>query len=302
MKRKAVIQLAFRGFRYYLSEAVKNLWYNKIMAATSIVTVIGCLTLFGLFIIIGLNINNITYQVEDQCEIAAYLTLDCSNETAASILQQISLLPNVEYAFLETGREAFDNYKLSLGEKSVALEGIDPDKWLPPSIRITPKDISSMEELVGGLEKIEGVDDVVYSQDLITNISNATSEIRRICIIAAIILAIIAVFIISNTIKLDVHARQQEIHIMKYVGATDWFIRWPFIIEGIIVGILGALASIFITSLGSAAIVNSISAFFPFKFLAPGEMLSIITSVLAGFGVFMGALGSLIAVRKHLHV
>lgn len=303
MKRKVVITLAFNGFRYYLSESFKSIWYNKPMAITSIITVMGCLLLFGFFMVLGLNINYITEQVEDQCEIQVYLPMEATAENEQAVLNAIKAIPGIGTVTFETREQAYENYKGMLGEKAVVLEGLDPANFLPASCRIVPEDVTQIAVLIDALKKVEGIDEVVTATDTIDNIISATAFIRMGCIISTLLLAIIAVFIITNTIKLDIHARQKEIHIMKYVGATDWFIRWPFIIEGIIVGLIGAGISILILGSAISASFNAITANFQaFKILETSVIMPIIVVVLVAFGALIGALGSTIAIRKHLKV
>ena len=303
MRRRVVTKLAFRGFKYYISEAFKSIWYNKLMAITSVITVMGCLLLFGFFLIVGINVNYITSQIEDQCEVQAYLPISYDDIQSNAVCEAIKANPNVKSVTLETKQQAFDNYSNTLGEDANVMEGLDPENFLPASLRIVPKDLSTLDELVSELTSIEGVEEVINHRETVNNVINVTSIIRKGCMLFTLMLAVIAIFIISNTIKLDVHARQREIHIMKYVGATDWFIRWPFIIEGIIVGIIGAIFAIIITLLVSSFALNSLSAFASiFKLRSVSQTMPQVGGILILFGTVIGALGSLVAVRKHLQV
>ena len=302
-KRKVVITLAFRGFRYYCSEAFKSMWYNKLMAFTSVVTVMGCLLLFGFFTVLGLNINHMTRQVESQCEVHAFLPMDATDKQEKATFEKIKTLESVNEVTFVTREEAYEDYKEILGVKSVALSGLDPKEFLPASCRIVPKDVAAVEALCQEIEAIEGVDEVVTQMDTIDGIVKATSFLRHGCIICTILLAIIAVFIITNTIKLDIHARAKEIHIMKYVGATDWFIRWPFIIEGILVGIIGGIVSLSLLCAALTYVLGATSEYFgALSLLTLSQMRPVLIAVLIIFGAVIGALGSAIAVRKHLKV
>lgn len=296
--------MAFNGFRYYLSESFKSIWYNKPMAITSIITVMGSLLLFGFFMIIGLNINYITEQVEQQCEIQAYLPMESTSEQEQQAFEAIKKIEGIGTVVFETREQAYENYKVMLGDKAVVLDSLDPGDFLPASCRISPEDVKDIYTLVEKIKQVPGVDEVVTPMDTIKSIISATNVIRWGCVFSTILLALIAVFIITNTIKLDIHARQKEIHIMKYVGATDWFIRWPFIIEGIIVGIIGAVISLTLLWISVTAIINGIAAsnFNAFKLLGAGSIMPLLSVVLFVFGGLIGALGSLIAVRKHLRV
>ncbi|MBO4897588.1 MAG: permease-like cell division protein FtsX [Clostridia bacterium] len=295
--------MAFRGLKYYCSEAFKNIWYNKLMAITSIITVMSCLLIFGFFLVVQLNLNDITKQLEGQCEIQAFMPQEYNDEQAKQVCDKISVLPNVKSAILETRQQAYDNYKDTLGTAANVMENINPEEFLPASCKIRPNDISQLNELEAQVSAIEGVEEVINRRDTVNGVISVNSIIRNGCIIFAVLLALIAVFIISNTIKLDVHARQREIHIMKYVGATDWFIRWPFIIEGIIVGFLGAVVAILITLLISSLLLNALDSFGNiFQFRSSSDTMPLVSVVLLLFGVVIGALGSLVAVRKHLQV
>lgn len=303
MKRRVVMKLAFRGFKYYLSEAFKSIWYNKLMAITSVITVMGCLLLFGFFLIVGINVNYITSQIEGQCEVQAYVPITYDDAQSNAVCEAIKALPNVKSATLETKQQAFDNYSKSLGEDANVMEGLDPNNFLPASCRIVPEDLTKLDELVSTLKTVDGVEEVINHRETVNNVINVTSIIRKGCMLFTFMLAIIAVFIISNTIKLDVHARQREIHIMKYVGATDWFIRWPFIIEGVIVGIIGALFAILITFAVSSIALSSLTVFSSiFKLRSVSQTMPQVSGILILFGAVIGALGSLVAVRKHLQV
>ena len=297
--------MAFRGFKYYCSEALKNIWYNKLMAITSIITVMSCLLILGFFLVVQLNLTNMTKQLEAQCEIQAIMPQTYDDEQAKAVCDEIAKLPNVKSATLETRQQAYDNFKETLEESADVMDSIDPQEFLPPSCKIVSTDLKMLNDLETEVSKIQGVEKVVNRRDTVNGVLSFNTIIRNGCIIFATLLALIAVFIISNTIKLDVHARQREIHIMKYVGATDWFIRWPFVIEGIIVGILGAVIAIIITYILSTIIINALNGFGMgnlFKLTATSDTMPLVSLVLFLFGTIIGALGSLVAVRKHLQV
>lgn len=295
--------MAFRDLRYYCSEAFKSIWYNIPMAVTSVITVMGCLLLFGFFLVLGLNINHITRQVEAQCEIQAFMPMSANADEEQAAFNAVKAIPGIGEVIFETRDEAYANYKEMLGEKAVVLNDLNPADFLPASCRITPADVTTIPALIEQIEKIQGIEEVVTPTDTIDSIISTTSVVRKGCIICTILLAIIAVFIITNTIKLDINARQKEIHIMKYVGATDWFIRWPFIIEGIFVGLIGSIISITLLSFAISFVVQAATAnFSAFKLLSFGATMPWIVGVLLVLGTFIGALGSLIAVRKHLQV
>ena len=301
--------MGFRGFRYYCSEALKCLWFNKLMAATSIITIVGCLLLFGFFLVIGINVNYITEQIQGQCEVQAFLPVDASPETENAVLEKIKALPNVASVTFESRSQAFEEYKNTLGDNSVVMEGLDPNTFLPSSYRIVPSDLTQLDSLCDALSQIPEIEDVSNHRDTVNNVISVTSVIRRGCIIFTVLLAIIAVFIISNTIKLDVHARQKEIHIMKYVGATNALVPLPFVIEGLTMGLLSGILTAAATIGGYAYIVQLSPTLGGLWQMLMGTALvplenvwpTILTYSLAG-GALVGGLGSMFSIRKHLNV
>ena len=292
--------MAFRELRYYLGEACKSLWYNRIMTLTSIVTVTGCLLLFGVFMLFSININYIADQVMAQCEVQAFISKDSTDADLQRVKSQIEQLDNIEAVEAETQEQAFRNLQEMLGETA---SGLDDGTFLRPSCIIAIKDLSLVLETVDQIAEIEGVEEVKNRQDIVNGLLATERAVRIGGIIAMIFLSIIAIFIISNTIKLAVHARSREINIMKYVGATDWFIRWPFIIEGIIIGFIGGGIALLLSSLGYNWVISAMTGFLNvFDLKTMSSLIGLLTAALMLFGGFMGAIGSLIAIRRHLKV
>jgi len=292
--------LAFRELRYYLGEACKSLWYNRIMTLTSIVTVTGCLLLFGVFMLFSININYISDQVMAKCEMQAFINEASSEADLARVKAEIEKLDNVASVTAETQEQAFANLKEMLGDSAA---GLDDGSFLRPSCIIALKDLSLAIETVDQIAAINGVEEVKNRQDIVNGLLAAERAVRIGGIIAMLFLSIIAVFIISNTIKLAVHARSREINIMKYVGATDWFIRWPFIIEGIIIGFIGGGIALLLSTIGYNWVVSAMIGFLNiFELKSMSSLIALLSTSLLLFGGIMGALGSLIAIRRHLKV
>ncbi len=302
MSRKACIALALRGVKYYFGEALKSIWHNGLMTFASVVTVTGCLLLFGVFLLFSININYITRQIEQQCDVRAVIDLGYTEVQAGEVAEQVKLVQNVDDVTVETREEAYENYREMLRDDAAALDGLEPD-FMPHSLKITLFDITQSDMVIEEVSSFEGVTEIVDRKDILEKIVSFTSMVRSASFYAMIILSAIAVFIISNTIKLAVHAREKEIHIMKYVGATDWFIRWPFIIEGIIVGLVGAGITILAVVGGYTTLYGAFGSFLDVFTIKPmSEMLSTVVLTITAFGGVMGALGSLIAVSRHLDV
>lgn len=270
------------------------------MTLTSIVTVTGCLLLFGVFLLFSVNITHIADQVMAQCEMQAYIGKDTTEADLMRVKGEIEKIDNVLSVSTETQEQAFENCKEMLGETAA---GLKDGSFLRPSCIISLKDLSLSRDTVDKISQISGVEEVKNRQDIVDQLLNIARIIRWAGVLSMLLLTIIAVFIISNTIKLAVFARSKEIHIMKYVGATDWFIRWPFIIEGIIIGLIGGGISLLVSIIGYNGVVAAISGFLGvFEFRSMSSLMTLLTLSLMLFGGFMGALGSSIAIRRHLKV
>lgn len=299
-KKKGCTILAFK---YYLKNASSSFVRNGIMTAASFVTVTCCLFLFGVFLLFTLNMNSISKQIEAQCELIARIDIDADANTQQSVYNKVLSLENVADAELETKDQAFNNFKEELGADSDVLEGLEGKNFLRSSIKITLEDIRKSDETIQLLNNISGIAEVENHQEIVDDVIKFTSTVKHGSVGAMLVLLIIAVFIIQNTIKLSVYAREKEIHIMKFVGATDHFIRMPFVIEGIMIGSLGFIVSFVIISLGYNAAISSIASLINlFDFVPLQKCIIPLAISMAGFGVLMGATGSGLSLKRHLKV
>ncbi|MBQ7036909.1 MAG: permease-like cell division protein FtsX [Clostridia bacterium] len=296
--------MAFRELRYFCSEAFKSIFYNILMTLASVITVTGCLLFLGFFTLFSSNLSYIADQIKEECKIVAYIDPALSEAEAKSVGSSILAVPNVSGAEFESKAQAFEGAKKMLGSSRISLDGMEKDGFLRASYAVSCKDLEKSAETAQALRTVGGVQEVKEQQDITDAVLSTTSVIKVALVIAMALLALIAVFIISNTIKLAVFAREKEIHIMKYIGATDSFIRWPFIIEGIFVGLVGGAVSLFSCMAIYGGITSAIanSPFFPFTLRSFGNISGTLTLILLIFGAIMGALGSIIAVRRHLKV
>lgn len=303
MRKTGCIILVFRNLRYYIKNASSSFARNGIMTFASFITVTCCLFLFGVFLMFTSNLSYITNQIESQCEIQAYLGSAASPHTQQNAYNAILSLENVSDATIETKEQAFKNFKEQLGENSDVLEGVEADEFLRTSIKVSLKDIRKSDDTAKRIEKITGIETVKNRQDIVNKVVRFTGVVNKGSLIAMFILLIIAVFIIQNTIKLSVYAREEEVHIMKFVGATDRFIRMPFVIEGIMIGTLGFIVSYTVIALGYNAAISSIENLIQlFEFLPIQKCAFPLALCMAAFGIFMGAAGSGISLKRYLKV
>lgn len=296
--------MIFRNIKYFFAQGFKGLAANSLMTLASVGIVIASLVLFGIFVLFGMNLNYVGEQIKEQCEINVYLPKEMTRDEVRKIGSELSELENVKEAHLYTKEERLQNYKEGVYEERVeVIETLEEDNPLRDAYVLTLEDVSRAKGVAEAAAKIEGVEEVKNSQDLIQKILSITNAVHHASIWLLIILAAISVFIISNTIKLGMFSRRKEINIMKFVGATNWFIRWPFIIEGMILGCIGAAAASAVVIGGYGSILPSVSEFMGnIKLLEINEILNIVIIGFFAMGIGIGMTGSAMSIRKHLHV
>lgn len=288
---------------YFFKNALKGMTRNGEMTLTSIITVTSCLLLFGVFMLLSANINYIGEQIRNQCQIQAYIDYEATSEEEQAAFNAISSLDNVSNCWFVSKRDAMEEYKEYLGADASAMEGLDGEEFLPSSVKIEMNDIEQAQKLAMDIAKIPNVYKVTNRQDLLQKVIDVTDVIKNGSLIAMLILLVVAVFIISNTIKLSVESRKDEIHIMKYVGATAGFVRRPFIYEGILTGVIGGAVSLVLIGFGYNAAIRFMKGFLDiFNLISFMDILPFMVGTTFVFGVVMGIIGSAIALTKHLKV
>lgn len=299
--------MRIRTIRHIVKEGAINSYRNKLMSLASIAIVVATLMIFGVFLLVVYNIDfNINIIGEQpQLQVFCYPMLD---NTQLRFVED-GIKGNEMIASYEkvTKAQALKKMEENLGKDSKVMEGYD-ESIFPVSFIIKLKDNSQSKEVVKVLEATSGVEKVSYSQDTIEFISKVSYWVKLISMLMVAILLLISVFIISNTIKLTVFARRKEINIMKYIGATDWFIRWPFVVEGVIIGVIGAIFAFVIASYG----YNTIEGKFTqdlltldmdlLKMLRINDVWFQLMSSFLVIGVVVGAIGSFLSIRRHLRV
>ncbi len=277
---------------------------NWLMSLASVSTVVACLVIFGIFIILGFNLSHVSSQIEEQCQINVFVSHDATDEEFLAVGERLEKLDNVTHVKYYTKEERYKEYKeKNYSDDSEAIAAFDKDNPLRDSCILTLDNPENAEKVIKAAAKVKGVEDVTNNLELIEKIISITSTVRTVSIWFLIILIIIAVFIISNTIKIGMFARRKEINIMKFVGATNWFIRWPFIIEGMILGFVGALFSATIVLIAYEAVYPSFSEFMgSIGAVNIHDVYNYVVWGFIGLGSLIGMIGSYTSIRKHLHV
>lgn len=297
------MDMLFRNLKYFLKEGFSNLARNRLMTIASITSVMAAMLILGLFLVIILNVNSLTNQVESQLELKAFLKDNISKQEVSQIGNEIKTIPGVTSVVFESKEEALQKFKQQLGDKSYLAEGLEKDNPLPQSYIVKVKDAGLMKDISNEIKQINGVDKVSYGQDVVDKLLGIIKIIRIVGLSIILILFIISIVIISNTIKLGVFARRREINIMKYIGATDWFIRWPFLIEGVVLGLVGALLSVALLVLIYGYVLDIINnKLIVFQLLPLEKIVGDILVYFSLIGAIIGALGSGLSIKRFLNV
>lgn len=303
--RLEVNTLKLSKLKYSFREAKKNVTRNGLMSVASLFTIASCLVILGIFAILTVNVNSITAQIKDQCEVQLYMNMGTTPERIAAIGEEIKRIDNVKEIELFTKEQTLAYAKEDMFEGNEAmLEGFDEDNPFSDSYKIVLSNIEQTGETVAELEKIIDVEKVVNKQDVVNIVISLSDAVKNFSIVIMLILLLVAIVIISNTVKLTVFNRRKEINIMKYIGATDRFIRVPFVFEGIIIGFLGAVAAFIVVFWGYFAILKYLSSisFTAFELVGIWSVAPIIALIFVLFGCLIGVVGSSISMRKYLQV
>ncbi|AOH38895.1 permease-like cell division protein FtsX [Dialister pneumosintes] len=293
----------FSSIRYFWSEALKSLFRNRFMTIASILTVTLSMFILGMFLCVVFNIDHAATYLESQVEMSIYLKEDLTTPQVMEVGKHLKALPGVESVSFVNKDEALAQFKEQLGEQAGILEAVNGNP-LPASYSLSFDTPTHLKQAAVIVSEYKAVESVQYGQDIIEQLYKVAQFIRIAGAVIIVFLAGAELFIISNTIRLTVFARRREIQIMKYVGATNGFIRWPFIYEGVVIGIIGSgIASIFIWEgyqLVLAKINEAGLVFLPLMRVYPFMMYIVLSLLIAG--VFIGALGSAISLRKYMKV
>ena len=306
MKRKVDMTMknSVGTTKYFITESLKSLKRNKTLSIASIATVMAALFIFGVFVMSIVTIDNIVTQIGSDLQAAVYLNDDINQQDMDKIHSTIKTIPGVRNIKFRDKEAAFKDAQDMFGDDGEELvKGLKDSNPFPMAFVVTvekPEYIEMVVQKVKGMKGIKGITEVTKAVKFIEKI---TKTIKVGGISLSIVLLIVSVFLIANTIKLAVFSRKREIGIMKYVGATDWFIRWPFIIEGMFIGFIGSIISIsLLFTIYKHFVFTKFTTNALFSLVDPRYILvSLAWKFIIG-GVIIGALGSVMSIRKHLKV
>lgn len=290
----------FSTFWYLIREGFKNVWSNRMMSLASACVLISCLVLTGSALMLTINVSTIVESVGDSNVTTVYLEDDVTELEAVYIGKSLTKLDNITEATFYPKDEAILAYKDVLGEE-VFMNMSGDDNPLPHAYHIVMADLSLYDQTVNEIKQVEGVDSVDSRKDVAEKLTSLNTLITAMSFWIILALAVISLFIISNTIRMTMFSHRFEISIMKSVGATNSFVRIPFVIEGVIIGLTSAVVSIgFLTILYDRVLV-AVESILPLNGYVPfADVVWYIVAAFVGAGVIVGALGSLLSIRKYL--
>lgn len=300
------MKMRFRIFKNMMKQGLQGMWRNRGMGLASVGSISAVLIILGIVLIMVLSINNLVSETTNKFdELQVFLEDDLEIEQLNNIEKNIKGTEGVVSAVFLSKDEALEDFKKDWGENASLLEGLDPNP-LQNSYVIKLKNIEYADNVVDKVNELEGVDEVKYYKDIIDKMVVVGNYVQGGGIIIIAILILVSIFIISNTIKITVTARKREVNIMKYVGATNGYIRGPFIVEGVLFGLIGAIISILIVNYGYKYFFNTVSnelyVLFTVYLVPPKALLKDISIIFGVIGMGIGALGSMVSLKRFLNV
>ena len=295
----------YSSLMYLIKEGFKNTFKNKKSTGASLIIMCATMLIFGLFFLIGENVNHILADIESEQGMQVFMVLDANEEQIEKLGEQIKAINYVSTSEFVSKEDA---YNIMFARFEGVLTGYSAEQNpFKVSYVVKLTDLEKSNEVKEQIEQFENVDHIEIRSQELDALVNVANGVRIVSAGVLVLLVFISIFIIVNTVKLTVHARRKEISIMKYVGATNNFIRGPFIVEGVIIGLISALISVLILGLlynyvAGQILSSSITNMVSIGLLSFSEIFPLVMCVYLGIGIGIGIIGSLISMRKYLEV
>lgn len=293
--------------KYYFKEGLGGLKKNLLMTMASILAVMACISIMSFSYCVASNLQHILQQMEDSIGISVFIGGNPNSQEIEDMKSKIQKIDHVLEVQYVSPTDALEALKADWGSEEDIFEGLDEsNNPLSHSFQIKLDKIENQTSVLDALKGIDGIDNIRHGQTETELIMKANKVFNIASVLVMLILGAISIMIIMNTIRISVVNRRIEINIMKYVGATDWFIRWPFIIEGVIIGVVGAIIPLFIGMPVYAKVISALYSYFPvikmIQFKLMGDIFVFLFPVALIFGILLGVIGSVTSIRKHLRV
>lgn len=288
-----------RSFGYLAKEGFKNVWSNRIMSIASVCVLISCLILTGAASLLSINVENVVESVGQSNETTVYLKDNVSELEAVYIGKDIEKIDNVISAKFYPKDEALETFRGTLGD-AIFDKITEESNPLPDAYIVAMDDLSKYDETIVKIQNINGVDSISNRSDFAKKLTDISNLVNIVCFWVVIALMVISLFIIANTIRATMYSRRFEISIMKSVGATNNFVRMPFLIEGMVIGLISAVLSIGLITLLYNAGMSAIESFVPISTIPFIQLLPYVSAIFILSGLVIGFFGSFISIRKYL--
>lgn len=287
---------------YLTREGFRNIWVNRLLSLATIVVLISCLVIVGSGSLIFLNITSVLDLIEDQNVVMVYIKDEADKAQMDILNGQLVGMENVEKVEFVSREEAFERQKAAYGDKANLLDGLEAT-ILPNAYKVTVKDLSRFDETVAGIKTLDNVLQIHENSELAGKLASIRNAVSYVCIGVVAVLFFVSMFIVANTIRITIFNRRLEISIMKAVGATNMFIRWPFIVEGVLLGVFSAVIALGIqygvyevASIWLSDIMSMLGgSVVPFV-----DYIWIIFAMFIFIGMFIGSFGSIVSLNKYL--
>ncbi len=293
-----------------LKQGFRNVFRNRVMSLASVSATTAALFVLGLILAVIMNLNNMVAGLESKVEVTVFLKKGIQEKDVQAMEKQIGKWDEIKKWKFVSKAAALETWRDEWGNKKYLLDGYNAENNpLPDSFVIQVKEPQYVERVVKSVDAFHTAEKIQYSKDVVDSITSIANTTRMIGMILVALLCVMAMVIIHNTIRISVFSRHREINIMKYIGATDWYIRWPFLIEGMTLGLLGALASggltagvynVLMSRMGGRGMKNGI--FSMFRMLPLRSILPWILGLFVLVGSIVGIAASMLSLRKHLRV
>ena len=293
-----------KNFSYFLKEGVRSIFHHGFMSFATVSIILACLLMTGSVTLLSFNINLAINDLQAQSEIIVWVDENYTSEQARAMERELLAIENVASAVFESKDTALEQFREQLGDDARLLDDFDTaHNPLRDAYHITLEDVSLVRQTRSQIRQLDGVGDTSSSEDTIATLLRVQRVCQVISLVLIIALGAISIFIISNTVKLAMFSRRDEIAIMTMVGATNWFIRWPFVIEGLLLGLVGGGLAFFAEWGVYLELHQMIASILPaFEMVGFELVRPYILAIFLGVGVIVGIGGSTLSMRRFLDV
>ncbi len=296
----------FRIFKTMVVNGLKGVWRNKNIGIVSTFSIVAVLLILGTILLSVLNVNSIITTVNKSLDkVVVYLVDDITEEETDTLLKNMSEQKAISEVSFISKEQAIIDARLMFNEDTYVLSGLEKNPF-PASVIIELNDLSDANRIVDYVKQHNGVEEIRYYKDLIEKILTIERVIKLGGVVAFIAIIVISIFIISNIIKMAILSRKNEIEIMKYIGASESFIKGPFVVEGVFYAMLGAVVAYAIIYYGYRTFVSTYTAdlfdFISFRMVQIKDIYLDIAIIFGSIGIGIGTIGSLLSIRKYLKV